>query len=137
VDKVVLTPVSTSASTSTPSTDTTTTTTPGTSTSTTTTTPSTSTSTTTTPIIGGALGSVSPVTIEAESMSLSSYAVENARWIKLTSSVGTASKSFSGASGTYNMQVYVVTETDGQSTLEVYKGSTLLRKYTYPLGNAI
>jgi len=70
-------------------------------------------------------------------MSLSSYAVENARWIKLTSSVGTASKSFSGASGTYNMQVYVVTETDGQSTLEVYKGSTLLRKYTYPLGNAI
>src|SRR6185503_11625796 len=120
VDKVVLTPVSTSASTSTPSTDTTTTTTPGTSTSTTTTTPSTSTSTTTTPIIGGALGSVSPVTIEAESMSLSSYAVENARWIKLTSSTaaGTASKAFSGTKGTYNMQVYVVTETDGQSTLE-------------------
>jgi hypothetical protein len=83
-------------------------------------------------------GSVGPVTIEAEAMTLSSYAVENGNRIMLTSGSlsGTASKNFSGASGTYNMQVYVAGEPDGQPTLEVYKGATLLRTYTYPLGDA-
>ena len=83
-------------------------------------------------------GSVGPVTIEAESMALSSYAVENGNRIMLASGAlsGTASKNFSGASGTYNMQVYVQGESDGQPTLEVYKGATLLRTYTYPLGDA-
>jgi len=77
------------------------------------------------------------VTIEAESMALSSYVVENGNRIRVSSStaVGTATKSFPNASGIYNIQVSVVTEPDGQSTLEVYKGATLLRKYTYPLGN--
>src|SRR4051794_37215582 len=78
------------------------------------------------------------VTMEAEAMSLSSFVVENGNRIMLTSGTasGTASKDFSGASGTYNMQVYVVGEPDGQPTLEVYKGATLLRTYTYPLGDA-
>jgi hypothetical protein len=78
------------------------------------------------------------VTMEAEAMTLSSYAVENGNRIMLTSGAlsGTASKTFSGASGTYNMQVYVAEESDGQPTLEVYKGATLLRTYTYPLGSA-
>src|ERR1044071_7016599 len=78
------------------------------------------------------------VTMEAEAMSLSSYAVENGNRIMLTtgSLSGTASKNFTGASGTYNMQIYVVGEPDGQPTLEVYKGATLLKTYTYPLGNA-
>src|SRR4051794_16144199 len=78
------------------------------------------------------------VTMEAEAMSLSSFVVENGNRIMLTSGTasGTASKSFSGASGIYNMQVYVVGEPDGQPTLEVYKGATLLRTYTYPLGDA-
>jgi uncharacterized protein involved in high-affinity Fe2+ transport len=73
------------------------------------------------------------MTIEAESMALSSYAIEGSR-IKLTSSNGTATKTFSGASGTYNMQVHVVLENDGRPTLEVHKGNTRLHTYTYPLG---
>jgi len=78
------------------------------------------------------------VTVKAEAMSLSSYAVENGNRIKLVSSSrsGSASKSFAGGDGKYNIQVYVVAENDGQSTLEVYRGTTLLRKYTYPLTNS-
>jgi LysM repeat protein len=89
-----------------------------------------------------ALGSVSiaaaaATTIEAESMTLSSYKVENGNRIMLTSGTtsGTASKSFSGSSGTYDIQVYVVGETDGRSALAVYKGTTQLYRYTYPLSN--
>ena len=83
-------------------------------------------------------GSAGPVTIEAESMALSSFVVENGNRIMLASGAlsGTASKNFGGASGTYNMQVYVQGESDGQPTVEVYKGATLLRTYTYPLGDA-
>ncbi len=78
------------------------------------------------------------VTIEAESMALSSYVVDNGNRIKVasTTAVGTATKSFPNASGIYNIQVSVVAEPDGQSTLEVYKGATLLRKYTYPLSDS-
>jgi hypothetical protein len=116
VDKMVFTRVST--------TSTSTTTTP------TSTTPATTTPTTTTPTT-----TPTPLTIEAESMALASYAVENGNRIKLTAASGTATKGFSGASGTYDMQVYVQPESDGQSTLEVYKGATLLQKYTYPLSD--
>ena len=76
------------------------------------------------------------LTIEAESMQRVSYALDGSV-IKLTSRTGTASKNFSGTSGIYNMQVYVLPENDGQSRLELYKGSELLRRYTYPLGTAI
>jgi carbohydrate binding protein with CBM6 domain/Big-like domain-containing protein len=77
-------------------------------------------------------------TIEAESMTRdANYLVETNRIrLKSPTVVGTASKSFTGSTGTYNMQVYVVPESDGQSTLEVYKGTTLLQKYTYPLTDA-
>ena len=71
----------------------------------------------------------SPLTIAATSMALSSYAPEGSR-IKLTAATGTATKSFSGASGTYNMQVHVMPENDGSSTLEVHKGSTRVHTYT-------
>jgi len=89
--------------------------------------------------IVGAGAALAQITVEAEkSMSLSSgYAVDSndGTVIKIASgSTGTASHNFSGASGTYNMQVYVMLENDGQPTLEVYKGSSLLKKYTYPLG---
>src|SRR5687768_6614906 len=59
--------------------------------------------------LGGALPAFAQtsMTIEAEAMTLSSYAIENGNRIKLTSSSGSASKTFSGASGTYKMQVYV------------------------------
>jgi hypothetical protein len=78
----------------------------------------------------------SSITIEAEKMSLSSYVKENWR-IKTSSNnrPGTASTRFSGASGTYDVEVHVVPETDGQSVLEVYKGSALLRAYKYPLAS--
>jgi len=78
------------------------------------------------------------VTMQAEGMTRSSYVVEGSL-IKLASNSapGTASQNFSGPSGTYNIQVYVLSEPDGQPTLEVYKANTLLRKHTYPLGNGI
>ncbi len=76
------------------------------------------------------------ITMEAESMTRSSYALEGSL-IKLTASSGSATQSFNGASGTYNIQVRVLLENDGQSSLELYKGSTRLYTYRYPLGNAI
>jgi hypothetical protein len=126
VDKIVLKRVATSSSQTTQPATTTSTTQPVTTTSTTQ-------PVSTTPIIGNALASVSPITMEAEGMALSAYAVENGKRIMLTASSGTATKNFNGAKGTYKVQVYVHAEDDGQSTLEVYKGATLLRKYTYPL----
>ncbi len=88
-------------------------------------------------LAGTAFSAAAATTIEAESMALSSYKVENGNRIMLTSGTtsGTASKSFSGASGTYDIQVYVVGESDGRSTLAVYKGTTQLYKYTYPLSS--
>jgi hypothetical protein len=86
-------------------------------------------------VLASSTGTSAPLTIEAESMALASYAVENGNRIKLTAASGTATKGFSGASGTYDMQVYVQPESDGQSTLAVYKGATLLQKYTYPLSD--
>jgi Carbohydrate binding module (family 6) len=90
-------------------------------------------SATTPPIIGDGVGSVSPVTVEAESMTLSTYSSEGSR-IRLPSgtATGTATKPFGGASGKYDMQVHVLPESDGRPTLEVHKGSTRLTTYTYP-----
>jgi len=82
------------------------------------------------------LAQTSSITIEAESMTLSSYAVEDGNRIKLSAGTGSASTTFNGASGIYNLQVYVQPETDGQPTVEIYTGSTLLFKYTYPLSDA-
>ncbi len=62
------------------------------------------------------------ITMEAETMTRSSYALEGSL-IKLTASSGSATKTFNGASGTYNIQVRVLLENDGQSTLELYKGT--------------
>jgi hypothetical protein len=77
----------------------------------------------------------SSVTLQAENMNRTRYAVDGSV-IRVASGAtsGTATRGFSGASGTYNVQVYIGRESDGQPTLEVYKGSTRLRTYTYPLG---
>jgi carbohydrate binding protein with CBM6 domain/Big-like domain-containing protein len=77
-------------------------------------------------------------TIEAESMTLSGYVIENANRIKLSGTTGTARKNFTGQAGTYNIQVYVQAESDGRPTLAVYKGTatTPLQTFTYPLGDA-
>src|SRR6185503_18270342 len=81
----------------------------------------------------------SAVTIQAESMALSTYTVEGGNRIKLptAASTGTATAAFPGATGTYNITGYVAAEPDGQPTLQVYKGATLLRTYTYPLTDAV
>jgi hypothetical protein len=78
------------------------------------------------------------LTIEAESMALSGYAIEGGTKIRLTATTGSATKSCGCTAGTYDIQVQVQTETDGQPTLAVYKASqsTPLQTYTYPLGNA-
>ena len=87
--------------------------------------------------VSAPLGSqTASITMEAETMTRSSYALEGSL-IKLTASSGSATKTFNGASGTYNIQVRVLLENDGQSTLELYKGSTKLHTYQYPLGNTI
>ena len=67
-------------------------------------------------------------------MTRSSYALDG-KLIKLTASTGSASKAFSGPSGTYNVQVYVLPENDGTPRLEFYKGATRIHSYTYPLGS--
>jgi hypothetical protein len=80
----------------------------------------------------------SSFTIQAESMTLSGYAIENANRIRLTATTGSATKGCACPAGNYDIQVFVQTETDGQPTLAVYKASqsTPLQTYTYPLGNA-
>jgi hypothetical protein len=76
------------------------------------------------------------VTIEAEDMSLSAYVDEGDRIrTQSTRKTGTATQRFGGPSGKYDVRVHVIPESDGQSTLEVYKGSSRLRTYKYPLSN--
>lgn len=76
-------------------------------------------------------------TIEAESMSLTTYALEGTL-IRLPSSTatGSAAKAFNGSAGVYNIQVHVVPESDGRPSLALYKGATQLHSYTYPLGGS-
>jgi hypothetical protein len=78
------------------------------------------------------------MTIQAEGMTRTNYALDGSL-IKVASygTPGTATQTFSGASGTYNIQVFVQLENDGQPTLELYRGTTLLRTYVYPLGTAL
>jgi hypothetical protein len=78
----------------------------------------------------------SPITVEAESMSRSNYSLDGGLIKLSTSTSGSATSTFNGPAGTYRMQVYVQPENDGQSTLEVFKGSTSLARYTYPLSTA-
>jgi hypothetical protein len=80
----------------------------------------------------------SSFTIEAESMALSGYTIENDTRIKLTSTTGSAMKSCGCEAGTYDIQVFVQPESDGQPTLAVFKEtqSTPLQTFTYPLSTA-
>jgi hypothetical protein len=131
IDKVVYTavPTTTTTTTTSPTTTTTTspTTTPTTSPTTTTTSPTTTSTTSTTTASG------TPITVQAEGMTRSNYALDGSLIKLSTSTSGTATAPFSGPTGTYRVQVYVQPENDGQPTLELYKGSTLLKKFVYPL----
>ncbi len=74
-----------------------------------------------------------PVTIEAESMTLNGYSVENGNRIKLTSSCcqGTASVSFPGNSGVYDFTFYGVSESDGPSSIVLKHNGTTIHNYTF------
>ena len=50
---------------------------------------------------------------------------------------GTATADFPGPSGTYDLDILAIAEGDGQSTLEVWLGSELIRRFTYPLGTVL
>jgi Polysaccharide lyase/Carbohydrate binding module (family 6)/Bacterial Ig domain len=78
-------------------------------------------------------------TIQAESMSRSNYDTEGSLIkVRSTSVTGTATTTFSGPSGTYNIQVHVMLENDGRPTLELWKGtSTRLHTYTYPSSSGL
>ncbi|SFM11662.1 Lysophospholipase L1 [Gracilibacillus orientalis] len=81
-----------------------------------------------------------PVTqhiVEAESMDLSNYSIENNEEasflnnIKVPSSgTGTASYTFAEASGTYDIQVNYFDENDGESNYSLYVGDTLIGSWT-------
>ncbi|OGZ12020.1 MAG: hypothetical protein A2942_02230 [Candidatus Lloydbacteria bacterium RIFCSPLOWO2_01_FULL_50_20] len=75
---------------------------------------------------------------EAESdMSLTpGYIVDsgNPEVIKINSgNTATATLTFSGTSGIYDVAITVLLENDGQSTLDIYRNSTRLQTFTYPL----
>src|SRR5262245_56340269 len=71
-------------------------------------------------------GAFAATTIQAESMTRSGGYVVDGTLIKLaTANTGTASTTFSGPAGTYNIDVFVELESDGRPDLKVYKGSTL------------
>jgi|GEM_PF-3493532 len=76
------------------------------------------------------------VKIEAETMTLTNYTVENngsatnGSLIKVNAgTTGTATKAFPGASGVYDINVTYWDESDGNSTYNLYAGSTLLSSW--------
>jgi hypothetical protein len=75
------------------------------------------------------------VAIEAEQMKLSTYAVDQVKtgYIRIPGgqTSGTASKAFPGTSGTYELRVVVLSETDGQPTITVTAGS-VVKTLTFP-----
>src|SRR3989338_550941 len=84
---------------------------------------------------------LSTVTYEAENMTKVNYLVDtaNSGYVKLSAdgATGSLSANFSGGSGTYNVRVSVLLESDGQSTLDFSKDGTQVHRYTYPLGTAV
>lgn len=84
---------------------------------------------------------MSNIRIEAENMNLSGFRVEsgsfasNGKFIGLvlgnSTETGTATFTFSGATGLYNVAVSYFDETDGQSQLDVFKQSTLIKSLDF------
>ena len=91
-----------------------------------------------------AVGSVTtdvpgPVTIEAESLALSTYQVDsgNTQWIMVpaSSASGTATGSFPGPGGVYDVEIYAIAEDDGQPAVDLRVGGVLVSSLAYPLGS--
>ncbi|MAM89082.1 MAG: hypothetical protein CME36_17420 [unclassified Hahellaceae] len=68
--------------------------------------------------------------IEAETMSLSGFSVEQSSRIKVSSSAanasGSAKATFNGNSGSYTVNIDAIAEDDGQSTIELHVGGKLI-----------
>jgi hypothetical protein len=80
-------------------------------------------------------GTMAAITVEAETMTRSGGYTADGSLIKVSSgTTGTVTHTFTGPAGVYNIQVMVELEADGKPNLKLYKGSTLLKDYTYPLG---
>ncbi len=75
------------------------------------------------------------IVIEAESMTLSGYEVEDGSLIA-TMGTGTATASFPGVSGRYRLAIAIVKENDGEPTLDVTIGGTLVKQIQYELGSS-
>src|SRR5688572_25906326 len=73
---------------------------------------------------------------DAKSLEHSGYVVDRA-YIRIADGQrsGTASLAFDGPAGSYDVQVFVVPEADGQPTLEVRKNEQLLETFQYPAGD--
>lgn len=82
----------------------------------------------------------SPVTYEAEAMTLETYVVDpnDGDYIRLPdgATTGSARVAFDGAPGAYELTVRAVTEPDGQPTLRVRVAGELVETVTYPLATA-
>ncbi|MAM89080.1 MAG: hypothetical protein CME36_17410 [unclassified Hahellaceae] len=77
---------------------------------------------------------------EAEKLSLSGYSIESGSRIKVSSSAanatGSAQMSFGLSSGTYDVNVKVLGEDDGQSTVKLYVNGKYVGTKTFPRKNA-
>lgn len=82
-------------------------------------------------------GSLLPVVIEAESMMLSGYVVDegNPGVIRIPDGVetGTATAELGAAPGRYQLRVHVRAETDGQPSLTITLGGEVVATETYPI----
>src|SRR6476619_5306873 len=84
---------------------------------------------------------MTPIRIEAETMSLSTYRIEaigtasGGSLISLvvgdSNEVGTASFAFGGPAGLYDIVIGYYDETDGTSSASVYKGGSLLSSWSF------
>ncbi|OGZ12229.1 MAG: hypothetical protein A2942_03895 [Candidatus Lloydbacteria bacterium RIFCSPLOWO2_01_FULL_50_20] len=78
------------------------------------------------------------LTYEAENMAKVNYMRDTyyPNYVVLTAdgATGSLSTNFSGGTGTYNIRVHVMLETDGQSTQNFYKDGAQIYSYKYPLG---
>src|SRR5690606_1523924 len=89
----------------------------------------------------GDAGEPSPVTIEAESMTLSGYEVDsaNAGLIRIPEgqASGTARAAFQGARSTYHVTIHARAEIDGQPTLILRIAEAQVAEETYPLATTV
>jgi len=85
---------------------------------------------------------VAAITIEAETMSLNGYIIDqnrmNGKGIMLdpkfpVPTTGSATKTFTGSSGNYNITIHIAPENDGQPIMRLYVNSKLIGSKTYPI----